>query len=100
MNEFILLMHNDARDSGLADSPAAWTAYLDALASSGQFEGGSSIGPGRCSRRQSENVPEPTSISGFIRVRALSIEHAEEFLIGNPVYEAGGTVEVRELLKD
>ena len=93
-------MHNDARDSGLADSPAAWTAYLDALTSSGQFDGGSSIGPGRCYRRQSENAPEPSSISGFIRVRALSIEHAEEFLIGNPVYEAGGTVEVRELLKD
>ena len=37
---------------------------------------------------------------GFIRVRAADIEAARHFLAGNPVYEGGGTVEIRELPVD
>lgn len=31
---------------------------------------------------------------------ARDLEHAREYLDGNPVYEAGGTVEIRELPRD
>jgi hypothetical protein len=34
---------------------------------------------------------------GFIKVQAESLDHARELLKGNPVFEAGGTVEIREL---
>jgi hypothetical protein len=39
-------------------------------------------------------------MNGFIRVRAEDLTAAKKFLIGNPIYEAGGTVEIRELLRD
>jgi len=43
-------------------------------------------------------APEPTfHIGGFIRVMARDLAHARSLLPGNPVYEAGGTVEIREL---
>jgi len=44
---------------------------------------------------------KPTAISrqiaGDIRIRAENLNAARELVIGNPVYEAGGTVEIREL---
>ena len=36
-------------------------------------------------------------IAGFIRVNAASFDAAKSLVRGNPVYEAGGTVEIREL---
>ncbi len=41
-----------------------------------------------------------THISGFIRIEADDLEHATRLLAGIPVYEAGGTVEIRELPRD
>jgi hypothetical protein len=35
----------------------------------------------------------------YFKVRAKDLEHAREFLVGNPIYEAGGTIEIRELPK-
>jgi hypothetical protein len=43
-------------------------------------------------------VPGITAnLTGYIRLKADSIEHAKSLLTGNPHYEAGGTVEIREL---
>lgn len=39
-------------------------------------------------------------IGGYIRIRAVDLEAAQALVVGNPVYEAGGTVEIRELTKD
>jgi hypothetical protein len=39
-------------------------------------------------------------VTGFLRIRAASLDEAASFLAGNPVFEAGGTVELRELPKD
>ena len=104
MNEYILLMHTDAVDQALAEDGDRWTHYLTALRHSNQFHGGSSIGSGQCFRQlpspHQPALPSLTSINGFIRVRAESLTAARQFLIGNPIYEAGGTVEIRELLKD
>ena len=39
-------------------------------------------------------------LSGYLRVEAASLEDACRFLEGNPVFESGGTVEIRELPRD
>jgi hypothetical protein len=36
-------------------------------------------------------------LAGYIRVVASSIDEVKSFLAGNPHFEAGGTVEIREL---
>ncbi len=94
MNEYILLHHDDA-----SASESGWDAYIAKLRASGQFDGGSSIGEG-ASYRKSGTTKPTTGVVGFVRVRAVNLEAARVFLDGNPVYEAGGTVEIRLLPKD
>jgi len=48
--------------------------------------------------RKSGVVPPVTAhLGGYIRVTAASIAEAKSLLSGNPHFEAGGTVEIREL---
>lgn len=94
MKEFILFMHSDARRPG---KPEEWDAYFTRLRASGRFQGGSEIGSGESVRKDEPAGPIHDRIGGFIRVLANDLEDAKEFVLGNPVYEAGGTVEVREL---
>jgi hypothetical protein len=90
--DYLLLMHSDA------DGPTTgWDAYLAKLTALGCFQGGSQVGGGRSYRKDGEPVPMTYSIGGFIRVTAASLTEARKLLDGNPVYEAGGTVEIREL---
>ena len=100
MNEYILFMHEDVADAAIADDGARWDKYLSALRASEQFDGGSSIGPGILARKGSAELPAPRRVTGYIRVRAENLEAAKRFLAGNPVYEAGGTVELRELPRE
>lgn len=100
MNDYILLMHDDATDRAAADDGAAWGAYLGRLRADDRFEGGSSIGSGLRCRKGTPASEAVSPLNGFIRVRAGSLEEALSFLEGNPVHEAGGTVEVRELPRD
>ena len=100
MNEYLLLMHADAPDSAHAESGERWGQYLQVLRASGRFDGGSSIGDGALCRKGLALVAVSGQLSGFLRVRAENLEHARDFLVGNPVFEAGGTVEVRALLRD
>jgi YCII-related domain-containing protein len=92
MTEFIFLMHDD---SG-ADA-AAWEPYLRKLQRDGVFEGGSAIGDGVCARKAGEPAGLTRHLAGYIRVSAASLDQAKALLAGNPVFEAGGTVEIREL---
>jgi hypothetical protein len=94
MSEFLLLMHGDAVDEVAAD----WPAYLDGLAR--RLRGGSSLGGGACFRRDGASRPIADHLTGFIRIAAESLEDARSCLTGNPVYEAGGTVEIRLLVDD
>ena len=96
MSEFLLLMHGDA----VNEAAAEWPSYLDGLAQAGRLRGGSSLGDGACFRKDgaSRSISEP--LTGFIRIAAESLEDASSCLAGNPVYEAGGTVEIRVLLED
>jgi len=90
--EYILLMHNDAGDNG-----SDWEPYLAKLKKSGHFEGGSAIGDGTCVRKTGAAPPVSVHLTGYVRVNANNLEHAKSMLAGNPHFEAGGTVEIREL---
>jgi hypothetical protein len=92
MAEYLLLMHDDA----VADD-AKWEPYLRGLRQRGCFDGGSEIGDGVCVRK--DGIPHALTpgLAGYIRIRAGSLDEAKSLLAGNPVFEAGGTVEIREL---
>jgi hypothetical protein len=92
MPEYIFLMHDDA-----IDDEAAWEPYLRKLKQSGAFEGGSAIGDGVCARKSGTPPGVTAHLTGYIRVTADSLEQARSLLVGNPHFEAGGTVEIREL---
>jgi len=85
-------VHNDA-----VDDTSDWEPYLATLKAAGAFQGGSEIGGGICARKSGAPPPISSHLTGFIRVSADSIEHAQVLLAGNPVFEAGGTIEIREL---
>ena len=92
MPDYLFLMHDDAPEPGNTERNDDWDRYVRGLRASGNFQGGSAIGGGICARK-SGRVP----IIGFIRVSASRLEDARPLLVGNPVFEAGGTVEIREL---
>jgi hypothetical protein len=97
MNDYILLMHNDSTPSATGSDAEDWGPYLAKLRASGRFEGGSAIGAGVCVNQAGTTVALSSHIVGFLRVSADSLEHARELVVGNPVFESGGTVEIREL---
>lgn len=98
MKEYILLMHNDVQDQQRADNSNNWDNYLSTLRDSGQFDGGSAIGNGQRYNKHLADQNANTEIGGFIRIRAENLQAAKQLLAGNPVYEAGGLVEIREVL--
>jgi hypothetical protein len=97
MPDYLFLMHDDIPDLEGEGSSDDWGPYIARLQMSGNFQGGSAIGAGICARK-SGAVPAITGhLVGFVRVGADNLEHARTLLVGNPVFEAGGTVEIREL---
>ncbi len=97
MNDFILLMHGDGPGPV---SPALWPPYLQRLRVSGAFQGGSAIGGGVLVKKGADAEEASLGVTGYIRVTAQSLEAALALVQGNPVYESGGTVEVRALPRD
>lgn len=100
MQDYLLLMYNDATDQAAAADDAAWQQYFAFLQQSGCFDGGSSIGAGLSFRKNGLAAGSADQLSGFIRVRAENLPAAQRFLAGNPIYEAGGSVEIRALPRD
>jgi hypothetical protein len=98
LNDYILLMHNDVPGE---DRPhdEEWAAYFTKLRAAGAFQGGSAIGDGLCASKSGLPRPITRHLSGYIRIQAASLSAARELVEGNPVYQAGGTVEIRELAK-
>lgn len=96
MTDFIFFMHDDV-PQGQRRPDSEWETYFAKLREVGAFQGGSSIGDGVCASKSSPPVAITGHISGYIRVRAENLESARELVVGNPVYEAGGTVEIRNL---
>ena len=97
MPEFLLLMREDA--SG-GDAAGDWDRYIDALGKGGHLRGGSSLGTGICARKDGQQVAIDHRLTGFLRIEAASIAVVQDLLKGNPAYEAGGTIEIRELVPD
>ncbi|HKV41957.1 MAG TPA: hypothetical protein VJX67_22325 [Blastocatellia bacterium] len=97
MPEYILLMHNDTPELASGGTNYDWGPYIGRIQASGNFQGGSAIGAGICARKSGDAPAVTGHLSGFIRVHAPSLEEAQSLLAGNPVFEAGGTVEIREL---
>lgn len=100
MKDFILFMYDDAIDTTRAGDDRKWEAYFSSLHASGQFDGGSSIGRGARFRKNRPEIPSEDGMTGFVRIRADDLDGAKAFLSGNPIFEAGGTVEIRELPRD
>ncbi|HEX7800866.1 MAG TPA: hypothetical protein VF402_10975 [Asticcacaulis sp.] len=96
MRDFLLLTHDDATEPATGEM---WGAYFARLRTMGVFDGGSAIGRGEAFRKTGAPDAVSARLSGYIRVRAPSLSAARELLDGHPVYEAGGTVEIRELPK-
>ena len=94
MADFILLMHADAV---APVDEEAWGDYLARLQAEGRLRGGSAIGGGVCVRKAGDLPPTTRHLTGFIRVSADDPAQAQALVAGNPVFEAGGTVEIREL---
>jgi len=97
MRDFILLMHNDAT---APPSPEMWSTYFSFLRGQGAFQGGSSIGSGEAFRKLGRPGSGSEHLAGYVRIRATSLVDARGLLAGNPVFECGGTVEIRELPRD
>ena len=97
MPEFVLLMRSDVEDRAKADDDLAWSHYMTRIRRSGALRGGSSIGQGFAFRKDSAPQHAQLGIEGYITIQAASLDEARRFVEGNPNYEAGGTVEVREL---
>ena len=98
MNDYILLMHNDVPGQHRRRDEE-WDAYFTKLRTAGAFQGGSAIGDGLCVSKAGLPRQITQHISGYIRIQAASLSAARKMVEGNPVYEAGGTVEIRELPK-
>ena len=79
-----------------------WGPYLDHLRDSGRFEGGSSIGSGnRMCEDQVMPVPPSDDLVGFLLIAAEDHDEARRLVLaGNPTHDAGGIIELRELLVD
>jgi hypothetical protein len=97
MPDYLFLMHDDAPARDGEESEEDWDGYVRRLQGSGNFQGGSAIGDGLCVRKTGAIPPIAAHLSGYIRVTARDLQHAEALLCGNPVFENGGTVEIREL---
>lgn len=100
MNDYILFMHGDTSHRRPTPESVEWAQYFAKLEQAGAFQGGSAIGDGVCVSKSTVPPPNITQhISGYIRVQAESLSHARDLVTGNPIFEAGGTVEIRELPK-
>jgi len=99
MKDYILFMHDDAPGERDARSQE-WAAYFAKLRDAAALQGGSAIGDGVCASKSASPRDITRHISGYIRIQAADVSRARELVVGNPVFEAGGTVEIRELPRD
>jgi uncharacterized protein YjbI with pentapeptide repeats len=96
--DYLFLMHK--LPAGSVGTELASESYFARLRVNGRFRGGSAIGGGICAQK-TETPPGLTEqLSGFIRVRASDLDDAQTLLAGNPVFERGGVIEIRELPTD
>ena len=87
MPDYVMVMKGSA-------SAGDWDTYIQKLIDSGGFRGGSSLGNGvRATKGEADGESD---ITGFIRLSLNNIDEAQALLAGNPLYEAGGVVDILE----
>ena len=91
MAQFMMIMMGAA-------STGNWDGYIEKLIAEGKLRGGSSLGNGaRVSKGMNDS---DCAITGYIRIEVADIDEARTLLTGNPLYEAGGFVELLEEIPD
>jgi len=91
MADFMMVMMGEA-------SRGVWDSYIKKLIDTGKFRGGSALGRGTS---VSKNTADGEStVTGFIRLVAADLDEARTLLEGNPLYEAGGTIELLEEVQE
>ena len=91
MPDYVMLMMGSA-------SSGDWDAYIESLIESGKFRGGSSLGKGVSLAKGSEDGE--CQVTGFMRFSAANLDEVRALLAGNPLYEAGGRIELLEEIPD
>jgi hypothetical protein len=99
MPDYLFPMHDDL-PLGSTESGDNWGPYIGRLQASGNFQGGSAIGAGICTRKSGAVPSTTTHLTGYIRVTATNLDEARTLLVGNPAFEAGGTVEIKGVAAD
>jgi hypothetical protein len=109
MQDFLVLIHHQATGpqgdgpaAGTLDwaaTPAAWPAFLDRLSEGQNLAGGSSLGEGQAFDRYGHATPA-NSFSGYLRLKAISLEAAIALCQTLPDFLAGATIEVLPLVED
>jgi hypothetical protein len=109
MQDFLVLIHHqttrpraDGHATGEIDwaaTPAAWPAFLDRLGEGQHLAGGSSLGEGQAVARQGHPTPA-NSFSGYLRLKAISLDAAITLCQTLPDFLAGATIEVLPLVED
>ena len=79
-------------------SAGDWDVYIEKLIASGKFRGGSSLSNGILMTK--DGVEGECQVTGYMRFSAENIEQVRALMTGNPLYEAGGRVEVLEEIPD
>ena len=91
MPEYVMLMKVSAASGD-------WDDYIEKLVSSVKFRGGSSLGNGVSVAEG--KVDCRCEVTGYMRFSAECSEEVKEFITGNPLYEAGGSIELLEEIPD
>ena len=108
MKEFVLIFrHSDtARETPTAAQMKERTEWLERIAAEGKLvDTGKNLSVGNAKTVRSEAMVTDGPyaeikefISGFVTVRAESMDEAVAFAKANPVFALGGFVEVREVI--
>lgn len=91
MADFVMVMLG-------SQSEGDWETYIRKLIDSGSFRGGSSLGKG--AKVSKNSMDSDCSITGYIRLSARNLDEAKMLLAGNPLFEAGGVIELLEEVPD
>ena len=91
MADFVMLMMGSA-------SEGDWEVYIEKLIASGKFRGGSSLGNGIAAIKGQDD--DEAGVTGFMRFSAENLDEIKALLPGNPLFEAGGRVELLEEIPD
>jgi hypothetical protein len=97
MQRFLVLMNSDTESP---EQSGLWDSYINGLIEAKHLLGGSSLGNGVTVRKPKLDGTPIANHVGYLLLEATNIEEAKTLLLGNPVYEAGGSIEIHELVAD